>query len=39
MAHQAHNPAVRHSVTPFSNLTREEFEARLMGIAAKGDDV
>lgn len=39
MVHQAHDPTVRHSVTPFSNLTREEFEARLTGITANGDDV
>ena len=28
-AHQALDPSARHGVTPFSDLTREEFEARL----------
>ena len=27
----------RHGVTPFSDLTREEFEARLTGVRAGGD--
>uniref|UniRef100_A0A0E0EB76 Peptidase C1A papain C-terminal domain-containing protein n=1 Tax=Oryza meridionalis TaxID=40149 RepID=A0A0E0EB76_9ORYZ len=39
-AHQALDPTARHGVTPFSDLTREEFEARLTGLAADvGDDV
>ncbi|TVU39238.1 hypothetical protein EJB05_12647, partial [Eragrostis curvula] len=33
-AHQALDPTARHGVTPFSDLTREEFEARLTGLHA-----
>jgi cathepsin F len=36
-AHQALDPTARHGVTPFSDLTREEFEARLTGVRAGGD--
>ncbi|XP_062187937.1 probable cysteine protease RD19D [Phragmites australis] len=36
-AHQALDPTARHGVTPFSDLTREEFEARLTGLHASGD--
>ncbi|KAL6903753.1 hypothetical protein ACP4OV_004566 [Aristida adscensionis] len=36
-AHQALDPTARHGVTPFSDLTREEFEARLTGLRAGGD--
>ena len=36
-AHQALDPSARHGVTPFSDLTREEFEARLTGVRAGGD--
>ncbi|KAL6639343.1 hypothetical protein ACP70R_023073 [Stipagrostis hirtigluma subsp. patula] len=38
-AHQALDPTARHGVTPFSDLTREEFEARLTGLHAGGDVV
>ena len=39
-AHQALDPTARHGVTPFSDLIREEFAARLTGLAADvGDDV
>ncbi|GJN32303.1 hypothetical protein PR202_gb20800 [Eleusine coracana subsp. coracana] len=31
-AHQALDPTARHGITPFSDLTREEFEARLTGL-------
>ncbi|CAD6223787.1 unnamed protein product [Miscanthus lutarioriparius] len=31
------DPTARHGVTPFSDLTREEFEARLTGVRASGD--
>ena len=31
-AHQALDPGARHGVTPFSDLTQEEFEARLTGL-------
>ncbi|EEC70284.1 hypothetical protein OsI_01107 [Oryza sativa Indica Group] len=37
-AHQVLDPTARHSVTPFSDLIREEFEARFTGLAANGDD-
>lgn len=36
-AHQALDPTARHGVTPFSDLTREEFEARLTGLVGAGD--
>ncbi|PAN13924.1 hypothetical protein GQ55_2G361100 [Panicum hallii var. hallii] len=36
-AHQALDPSARHGVTPFSDLTREEFEARFTGVRAGGD--
>jgi cathepsin F len=36
-AHQALDPTARHGVTPFSDLTREEFEARLTGVRTGGD--
>ena len=36
-AHQALDPTARHGVTPFSDLTWEEFEARLTGVRAGGD--
>ncbi|XP_066395877.1 probable cysteine protease RD19D [Miscanthus floridulus] len=36
-AHQALDLTARHGVTPFSDLTREEFEARLTGVHAGGD--
>ncbi|CAN6183374.1 unnamed protein product [Urochloa humidicola] len=36
-AHQALDPTARHGVTPFSDLTREEFEARFTGVRAGGD--
>ncbi|XP_037484427.1 probable cysteine protease RD19D [Triticum dicoccoides] len=36
-AHQALDPGARHGVTPFSDLTREEFEARLTGLVGAGD--
>jgi cathepsin F len=37
-AHQALDPSARHGITPFSDLTREEFEARFTGVrhAASG---
>ncbi|TVU39183.1 hypothetical protein EJB05_12590, partial [Eragrostis curvula] len=38
-AHQALDPTARHGVTPFSDLTREEFEARLTGLHASKDGV
>ncbi|KAF0906688.1 hypothetical protein E2562_012261 [Oryza meyeriana var. granulata] len=41
-AHQALDPTARHGVTPFSDLTREEFEARFTGLAGDaraGNDV
>ncbi|CAN6205365.1 unnamed protein product [Urochloa humidicola] len=31
-AHQALDPTARHGVTPFSDLTREEFESRFTGL-------
>ncbi|CAL5062782.1 unnamed protein product [Urochloa decumbens] len=31
-AHQALDPTARHGVTPFSDLTREEFEVRFTGL-------
>jgi cathepsin F len=31
-AHQALDPGARHGVTPFSDLTQEEFEAQLTGL-------
>ncbi|KAL5197248.1 hypothetical protein ABZP36_000760 [Zizania latifolia] len=36
-AHQALDPTARHGVTPFSDLTREEFEARFTGLSAARD--
>ncbi|KAF8759194.1 hypothetical protein HU200_010222 [Digitaria exilis] len=38
-AHQAMDPSARHGVTPFSDLTPEEFEARHTGLRAGGGDV
>jgi cathepsin F len=40
-AHQALDPSARHGITPLSDLTREEFEARLTGLlrAGEGEDV
>ncbi|OEL24911.1 putative cysteine protease RD19D [Dichanthelium oligosanthes] len=36
-AHQALDPSARHGITPFSDLTRGEFEARLTGVRGAGD--
>uniref|UniRef100_A0A0D9WYS9 Peptidase C1A papain C-terminal domain-containing protein n=1 Tax=Leersia perrieri TaxID=77586 RepID=A0A0D9WYS9_9ORYZ len=33
-AHQALDPTARHGVTPFSDLTQDEFEARFTGLSA-----
>lgn len=35
--HQALDPAAVHGITPFSDLTKEEFERAFMGMAAKDD--
>ncbi|XP_010918606.2 probable cysteine protease RD19D [Elaeis guineensis] len=35
--HQALDPTAVHGITPFSDLTEEEFERAFMGIAAKDD--
>lgn len=35
-AHQALDPGARHGVTPFSDLTPEEFQARLTGLQQQG---
>jgi hypothetical protein len=36
-AHQALDPSARHGITPFSDLTREEFEERLTGLLRAGE--
>uniref|UniRef100_A0ACD5UZK6 Uncharacterized protein n=1 Tax=Avena sativa TaxID=4498 RepID=A0ACD5UZK6_AVESA len=38
-AHQALDRGARHGVTPFSDLTQEEFEARLTGLHGGSDHV